>query len=1076
MPEIPIINRNNALPPSEDYDFLRKEAIQFIQRLSGSVWTDYNTHDPGITLLEAICYSLTDLGYRTSFDVKDLLEPKTGTPESREASFYTAGEILPVNPVTLTDFRKLVIDTDGVKNAWVEISDEYETPVYIVEKSAERKAGDPLFELTQDPTRGARLLPLKGLYKVYLEYESDVLDEQREDEVASLVGQKLNAHRNLCEDFVSITAIEYELFQIEAVLQVNEGTDIDKVHARVYQVIENFLSPPVTFYSLQQMLDKGYSVDEIFEGPKLRYGFIDAGELEKSERFKHFHLSDIMRLISDIEGVIAIKKFAMPIESQSPLADFTDWIDKAKDRQKTPKLDIDHSIITFIRSGDRHRSASDKKPSPHRVKSIYQFLQSSMFQSRLKGSGHDISVPTGEYMQVDEYFPMQHTLPAAYGMAERYIDVNIDEGSIRAALRQVNKANVEDRSQGNMAQQNALPRKMLNIAEATSTVLKKPVGEITGKEKSINNNIDEIKSAYYQLQISSLDKRKKLALQLRGFLMVFEQIMADYLSQLSNVRELLSFREGTKQTYYPQPLHGINDIEALFIDYNRYKKSLLQLVESENEFLHRRNAVLDHLMARFSESMARYEAYVQRTLKSQADERLRADKSLFLSDYIKISNYRGSGFDYTNGADINAATWENDNVEGFKKRVCRLLGIRDYTRKIIASDAIYIAKTGIDENITRFEVVLADPDDRERILLRSRAYEFESEAREILNYMLENGAETRLYERSELKNERAYNLVKMSEEDDNEVIAGMEFHNKDEQQLRTDFEESFSRTMDVLSLMSEAENFHVVEHLLLRPKIGERESTRKKGQVLNADVVELLPLNELGNKTIVLSGSAQESIYQFRIAEIKEQKKTDKIKWRLSLVKADEVNEILLVHEEFTFYKHVTRRIDYIRNFGSDRFNYKVSTTADGRFTFSIVDKDRQLAASKKNFRLQDEMEAEIMRLVEFFSFEASPVEEEDDGSAEVIALADPYSFRVTVVLPSWPTRFRDPTFKHLLEKALYMELPAHIHAQVYWVDHFRMKEFEEAYRLWIQALAEDEIPDTEIVNNMVYALKLLKS
>ena len=27
-------------------------------------WTDHNTHDPGITVLEALCYVLTDLQYR----------------------------------------------------------------------------------------------------------------------------------------------------------------------------------------------------------------------------------------------------------------------------------------------------------------------------------------------------------------------------------------------------------------------------------------------------------------------------------------------------------------------------------------------------------------------------------------------------------------------------------------------------------------------------------------------------------------------------------------------------------------------------------------------------------------------------------------------------------------------------------------------------------------------------------------------------------------------------------------------------------------------------------------------------
>ena len=37
------------------------------QKFSGEKWTDYNYHDPGITLLEQICYAITDLGYKSNF-------------------------------------------------------------------------------------------------------------------------------------------------------------------------------------------------------------------------------------------------------------------------------------------------------------------------------------------------------------------------------------------------------------------------------------------------------------------------------------------------------------------------------------------------------------------------------------------------------------------------------------------------------------------------------------------------------------------------------------------------------------------------------------------------------------------------------------------------------------------------------------------------------------------------------------------------------------------------------------------------------------------------------------------------
>ncbi len=57
---------SNAPPdhPALDFDFLRQEGIEHIQRLAGHRWTDYNHHEPGITILEQLCYALTDLAYR----------------------------------------------------------------------------------------------------------------------------------------------------------------------------------------------------------------------------------------------------------------------------------------------------------------------------------------------------------------------------------------------------------------------------------------------------------------------------------------------------------------------------------------------------------------------------------------------------------------------------------------------------------------------------------------------------------------------------------------------------------------------------------------------------------------------------------------------------------------------------------------------------------------------------------------------------------------------------------------------------------------------------------------------------
>ena len=56
-----------------DYLHLKRLFIDYAQELSGDTWTDFNEHDPGVTILENISYALTELSYKTQFDFEKLL-------------------------------------------------------------------------------------------------------------------------------------------------------------------------------------------------------------------------------------------------------------------------------------------------------------------------------------------------------------------------------------------------------------------------------------------------------------------------------------------------------------------------------------------------------------------------------------------------------------------------------------------------------------------------------------------------------------------------------------------------------------------------------------------------------------------------------------------------------------------------------------------------------------------------------------------------------------------------------------------------------------------------------------------
>ncbi|MCI5143385.1 MAG: hypothetical protein D3909_17020, partial [Candidatus Electrothrix sp. ATG1] len=191
MSEQGYIVKNPKLEASQDYTRLRREGLRHIEKLAGHLWTDYNVHDPGITLLELLCYAITDLGYRTGYDIKDILtEEKNGesrirgqfhtatAPEKRQEKqkkeesnsgakvseqIRVAQGIFNCEPVTFQDLRKLLIDLDGVRNAWIE---KHTSARYCVQENNELKQCD-------NKTKEHAHHFLNGLYDVFIDFEDE---------------------------------------------------------------------------------------------------------------------------------------------------------------------------------------------------------------------------------------------------------------------------------------------------------------------------------------------------------------------------------------------------------------------------------------------------------------------------------------------------------------------------------------------------------------------------------------------------------------------------------------------------------------------------------------------------------------------------------------------------------------------------------------------------------------------------------------------------------------------------------------------------------------------------------------
>ncbi|RPI26066.1 MAG: hypothetical protein EHM61_12700 [Acidobacteria bacterium] len=987
MIDTEFIVKSPQLETSQDYAFLRREGLKYIEKLGHELWTDYNVHDPGITLLELLCYAVTDLGYRTpiaraemslGYDIKDILtETANGIPVNR-GNFHTARETLTSAPVTFSDFRKLLIDVEGVQNAWVE---KHTSVVYCLDRAGERLIDcEPrLSGQTKNPA-------LQGLYDVFLQYEDWVEGEARvlkgglpdnsvgtgetvqpqgrgirfnaahdltlaavsvypaspgvvtvrlvdsdgreiavrtievrkpgrknriplgffvpagenyvldtkgtsntvrlyrttelprgrplfprsikkvielvsgaqgsedrdryfffydwevrlaispehavagslktslgvkgvtRDDVRLAARERLHSHRNLCEDIVNICDVEVEEIGLCADIEVSASADLEETLAEIFYQLDQHVSPSVNFYTIQELEQRGKSMDEIFEGPALEHGFIDDDEFKKLKRRCEIRVSDVVKILMDVSGVTAIKQIALLSFVDGEFRKQDDWVlELTTDSLRAPVFRPARSKIIFYKNNLPYF------PNREEVEKLIEEKKSADLKSKLKGHQRDLPVPTGQDRNVETYTPAQNELPATYRVGK------------------------------------------------------------------------------YRVEESASALRKAQSRQLKAYLMFFEQLLANYLSQLAHVRQLFSWEKpekGEGPTFFTQPVSGIADLEDVYLDYESLSDDLEEIIESPETAARRRSRFLDHLIARFCESFTDYSLLMYTMFKERersgsdslpndesvnsggATARVIADKRAFLQDYPALSRNRGQGYDirYPN---------KKENLSGYQRRVYRLLGIHDVSRRNLAGHRFEIEKVA-----GNWQFVLKD--ENRANLFESIACSSKSVAEALLDSTLKIGSDPKNYRRNQAGT--AYELVLQCPGEDEPRSLG---HTRDLKVL--------SEVLSYFQSNADSEGFHVIEHIFLR----KRTST------------------------------------------------------------------------------------------------------------------DRFLA-----------------------------VQLPDPGERNCVEVKDPYSFRMTVLLPSWPRRFQDLKFRHFVEDTLRVEAPAHIYVKICWISHAQMRDFEMDYNAWAEKLA----------------------
>jgi hypothetical protein len=875
MPKSVTIKKKPSVPDSSNYGLLRQKGLEYIQQLGSRLWTDYNIHDPGITMLEALCYAITDLGYRTSLDIRDLLAlayaESPGAdgqyPADKRQAFFTARSILTVNPWTTNDFRKLLINIDGIKNGWLKCREcpcedfyiyancaksilQYDPTEHQVtvkglydvlvefedaEKSGNLNSGNIKYnfsypiginsgqakatiemrlpswaELEKDPpayksfrhpqsqiseisvlyisgnkgdaadlpsspdsvidnalrgpvfatvkvnfhhdpddpvplsieftdvpvrvwfrnTEERRALELKNLKKAIEDSTAaGIIPKYLEkiksaDRIMSITRDELHQHRNLAEDFCNIQAVEVTDIAVCMDMETEPSADIEAILGEAYYLIDQYFSPDLKFYSLQQLMDEKVTVDEIFEGPALSNGFIKNDELEAAVLPTVLHASDVINLIMDLPGVKSVKNFVFArYDKDGYLVESQPW-SMAVPTNHQPRLYIEASKTLVFKNGLPFLADMNE------LSDTMQVIKGRNTQPKFSVLENDLPVPHGTYYDLQAWYPVQYSLPLTYG-------VGFD----------------------------GLPE-------------------------------------------SAGDVRKAQAKQLKAYLLFYEQLLVNYLAQLANASELFAVDENVKQTYFSRFIET-SEIAGLADLLNGLDAAQLQqLTENEDTFLDRRNRFLDHLLARFAESFSSYALmlYSYTDDRDIAGKQLIENKIAFIRNFPELSRDRARSFNYKDPGLVCS----NDNTAGLARRIRLLLG---YGTPYSGNIELYEEK---DTDGKSFERRWRLVDDKKKIYLSSstRYSDPSLEAAEALAWKEIGNVFRYIASPSNYQIRKVKKYVLNLVDETGEVIATR----KQSFKTKADAEAARDEIIGFTGKIRSGEQIYIVEHVLLRPR------------------------------------------------------------------------------------------------------------------------------------------------------------------------------------------------------------------------------------------------------------------
>ncbi len=767
----------SATPPALALDSpaLYAQGLEHLRTLARQTWTDHNLHDPGITVLELASYALSDLAYRVALPLADLLRraPASATETAEEnaqrthAQFHGPTDALPTAPLTLLDWRKLLIDLPEVKNAWVEADNSQVLIADMAEKRLrhDRPAHDAWCEV-----------PLRGLYRVRIQFMDRIGTLAQRNAVLRQVGQALQQHRNLCEDFTTVTAVRAQYFALCAEVELQADASAVETAAQLLFAAAEALAPTVVPCTLNEMMLRPLpdgsprSGPDCYDGPLLQHGFIDDAELLASGLPAELHLSDLIGTLADVPGVRVLRDIVL-----NPL--------QRSDEENETAVDaaLEDVVADAVPLANRWRVPV----RPGRLPRL------SLAQGRLVFTKRGIPL-------------------AGWNIADM-------PATVRARLTE--------------------------LQEAARLRLETPVPPPPQPPLGVPRELAQYRS--FQLDFPPLygvgdtglpgrpdALRRAQALQLKAYLLFFDQLMADRLALLAGASQRLSVApadlaalqlawrtQPAQQHVLAAQVVRTTEVEmaqrsteqqALALEkvypVDVTAAQLAATLENPPEAAARQLRTLDHLLARSGEDHRAYRDIIGTAFAASAAQQV-VDTTQVLQEINPLARDRAQAYVQTEPA---THWWNSDNTSGLERRLARLLGMPNATRRNLST---------VSHDI--YAEADTTPDDEWRWRLRHRVggqillsstlhYDSVEAARAEMMLAVQMGQDPARYSRRTTSDGRFHFVITDTTGED----IARRIHYVDSEARR---EEMIDELMAYLREHYNGEGLYVIEHLLLRP-------------------------------------------------------------------------------------------------------------------------------------------------------------------------------------------------------------------------------------------------------------------